>query len=69
LENENSDRRGFVRRLAKLVAAGGAATLLLGQLQEKTGLPPKVQAVTLTPLYIDYVQQFWFSVWMPSEIQ
>ena len=37
--NENSNRRRFLRKLAKLVAAGGVATLLLGQLQEKKGLP------------------------------
>ena len=49
--NENSNRRRFIRKLAKLGAAGGIATLLLGQLQEKKGLIPEVQAQT--PLYID----------------
>jgi len=53
-ENKNSNRRRFIRKLVKLGAAGGIAGLLLGQLEEKKGLPPKVQAV-LTPLYIDYV--------------
>jgi len=51
LENENSNRRSFIRRLARLGAAGGVATLLLGQLQEKKTLIPEVQAQT--PLYID----------------
>ena len=53
MENENSNRRVFIRKLAKLGAAGGIATLLLGQLQEKKGLVPEVQA--LTPLYIDWL--------------
>jgi len=52
LGNENSNRRGFIRRLGKLVAAGGVATLLLGQLQEKKGLLPEVQAQPY-PIYID----------------
>jgi len=51
LGNENSNRRRFIRKLAMLGAAGGVATLLLGQLREEKGLIPEVQAQT--PLYID----------------
>ena len=51
MENENSNRRGFIHKLAMLGAAGGVATLLLGQLQEKKGLP-LVEAADGDPLII-----------------
>jgi len=46
LGNENSNRRRFLRKLAKLVAAGGVATLLLERLGGKPLIPP-VQAVDM----------------------
>lgn len=52
--NENSNRRSFIRKLVGLTAVSAIAGSLLGQLQEKTGLP-SVEAANGDPLIIGQI--------------